>query len=206
MPRPRFGNLPAAKQQWIIECAAREFAAAGFENASLNRILEQAGISKGSAYYYFDSKADLFLTVIQVYLSEVGGTIEGLALEELTAENYWHRLGEEYQRQWLMAYERPWLMGAAKAAGKLSEEALSDEGLAAVFNQVKGWLGAVFGRGQELGVVRTDLPDELLFALVQAVDDTNDRWLLAHHAELRREEVAEIAGRAMDMLRRLLAP
>jgi AcrR family transcriptional regulator len=48
--------------------------------ASLNRILEQAGISKGSAYYYFDDKADVFLTVVQRYLLEIAESIEALNL------------------------------------------------------------------------------------------------------------------------------
>lgn len=206
MPRPRFRHLPADKQQWIVEQAAREFAAEGFEGASLNRILEQAGISKGSAYYYFDNKADLFLTVIQVYLAEVAGTMEELALAQLTAENYWQRLDAAYRQQWVAAYERPWLLGAAKAASRLSANALADEGLAAVFSQAMDWLRAIFRRGQELGVVRTDLPDDLLFALIQAVDDTNDRWLLAHQATLSQSEIEAAAGRAMDLLRRLLVP
>ena len=33
----------------------------GFENASLNRIIKKAGISKGAMYYYFDDKMDLYI-------------------------------------------------------------------------------------------------------------------------------------------------
>jgi hypothetical protein len=57
-----------------------------------------------------------------------------------------------------------------------------------------------------VGAVRSDLPDDLLFALIQAVDDANDRWLLHHRAELQREDMEKIADRAIDLLRRLLAP
>ena len=46
----------------VIACevAAREFGEHGFEGASLNHILAEAGVSKGAAYYYFEGKADLF--------------------------------------------------------------------------------------------------------------------------------------------------
>lgn len=206
MPRPRFNKLPRDKQEWIIEIAAKEFAAEGFEGASLNHILELAGLSKGSAYYYFDDKADVFLTVVQRYLAEVTDTIEGLALDQLDAENFWCRLAEVYQQQWAITYERPWLLGAVKAAGKLSKKALAHEALATVFHQVMDWLIAIFKRGQAVGAVRTDLPDDLLFALVQAVDDANDRWLLEHRAELQQQEMETIAARAIELLHRLLAP
>jgi hypothetical protein len=69
-----------------------------------------------------------------------------------------------------------------------------------------GWLIAIFKRGQVVGAVRADLPDDLLFALIQAVDDANDSWLLDHRTELQRKEMDDIAGRAIDLLHRLLAP
>ncbi len=206
MPRPRFSKLPEDKREWIIEIAAKEFAAEGFEGASLNHILEQAGISKGSAYYYFDDKADVFLTVVQRYLLEMANTIEALPLDQLDAENFWERLSVQYRQQWAYAYERPWLLGAVKAATKLSKKSLANEALISVFNQVMGWMIAIFKRGQEVGAVRTDLPDDLLFALIQAVDDVSDKWLLDHRSELKREDMDEAANRAMDLLRRLLGP
>jgi AcrR family transcriptional regulator len=206
MPRPRFNKLPEDKREWIIEVAAKEFAAEGFEGASLNHILEVAGISKGSAYYYFDDKADVFLTVVQRYLQEMAGTIEDLKLDTLNADNFWERVAEQFRQQWAYAYERPWLLGAVKAAAKLSKKALANEGLIAVFNEVMGWMLAIFKRGQTVGAVRTDLPDDLLFALIQAVDDVNDRWLIEHRSELQREHMDEVAERAIDLLRRLLAP
>ena len=46
--------------------ALDEFAAHGFHDASLNRIIEAAGISKGSMYYYFDGKEDLFAHVTRI--------------------------------------------------------------------------------------------------------------------------------------------
>ena len=64
MSRSRFENLEPDKQQRLIDSAAEEFAAKGYDAASLNRILELAGMSKSSLYYYFDDKADLFTTLV----------------------------------------------------------------------------------------------------------------------------------------------
>src|SRR5690349_11854569 len=66
MVRPRFVKLPQAQQHTILGAALNEFAAHGFHAASLNRVIDAAGISKGSIYYYFDSKEDLFAHVTRV--------------------------------------------------------------------------------------------------------------------------------------------
>jgi hypothetical protein len=34
-------------------------------------------------------------------------------------------------------------------------------------------------RGQEVGVIRTDIPGELIIAWLQALDGASDQWLLA---------------------------
>jgi hypothetical protein len=57
-----------------------------------------------------------------------------------------------------------------------------------------------------LGVVRDDLPEDLLLALVVAVDDAHDRWLYAQWAELSTADLEDAAIRASDTLRRLLRP
>ena len=63
----------------------------------------------------------------------------------------------------------------------------------------------ILKRGQELGVIRTDLPEELLFAWQQALDAASDHWLLAHWSELDRETIARISDQTVDGMRRALA-
>jgi AcrR family transcriptional regulator len=60
MPRPRFAKLPAVRQHALLEAAAQEFGARGYDDASINRILERAGVSKGAAYYYFDDTGEIW--------------------------------------------------------------------------------------------------------------------------------------------------
>ena len=69
MAHPRFSRLDPERQQAILDVAAEEFAEHGFDAASYNRIIERAGISKGSAYYYFEGKDDLYATVLETSLA-----------------------------------------------------------------------------------------------------------------------------------------
>jgi len=62
--KPTFDNLAEAKRERILKVAMNEFAVKGFSGASINVIAAKAAISVGSLYRYFDSKDDLFLTVV----------------------------------------------------------------------------------------------------------------------------------------------
>ena len=70
MPKQTFFNLPQEKRQTIIDVAIEEFAENGFENASINRMVANSGISKGSFYQYFADKLDLFKHLIDLLAQE----------------------------------------------------------------------------------------------------------------------------------------
>lgn len=205
MPRPRFEKLSLEKRERILEAAAQEFATYGYAQASLNHILETAEISKGAAYYYFDDKADLYLTAVRHFSLAVLETIH-LDLSELTAENFWTTITEVYRQQFAAFADRPWILGLLKTSGLNVDAMVADEQLAAMLQEVGQMMATFLQQGQALGVVRTDLPDELLVALVTAVDDTHDRWLFSRTEALSAAELTNAAGQIGDLLRRLLTP
>lgn len=63
MPTETFHHLSEEKQQTILNAAKREFASVPFHEASINKIIKEAGISRGSFYMYFKDKEDLYLTI-----------------------------------------------------------------------------------------------------------------------------------------------
>jgi hypothetical protein len=109
-----------------------------------------------------------------------------------------------YRYQFTHYYERPWVFGIAKSGGPASMETLAEGPMAAVWESAQSLLIQLVQRGRELGVMRDDLPDELLQALVIAVDVAHDRWLFAHWTEMSPTDIDVAALRIADMLRRLL--
>lgn len=205
MPRPRFDKLSAEKRERILEAAAKAFAANGYEGASLNQILADANISKGAAYYYFDDKADLFATTILHYSQEL--MADSLTdLTAFTAVTFWDELTAVYRHQFISFAERPWVFGVVKAGGSLSAEMVTEGPLAELWEQAQFLLVQLLQRGRELGVIRDDLPEELLMSLVAAVDDAHDRWLFDHWSALSTTDLEQAATRIGDILRRLLSP
>ncbi len=60
LPKQTFRNLPAERQRRFLAAALAEFAAHGYRRASLNRLVQELGIAKGSIYRYFANKEALF--------------------------------------------------------------------------------------------------------------------------------------------------
>ncbi|MBY0148122.1 TetR/AcrR family transcriptional regulator [Neobacillus niacini] len=56
----KFLSLDLEKQDRIINAAIKEFAQKGYDSASTNEIVKEAGISKGLLFHYFQSKKQLF--------------------------------------------------------------------------------------------------------------------------------------------------
>ena len=54
----------------IINSAIKEFSTKGYDNASINTIIEDSKTSKGTFYHYFKSKEDLFFYIIDYIINE----------------------------------------------------------------------------------------------------------------------------------------
>lgn len=60
----KFYSLKLEKQERIINAALKEFAKNGYDRASTNEIVKEAGISKGSLFNYFNNKKELYLFLL----------------------------------------------------------------------------------------------------------------------------------------------
>jgi|GEM_PF-144941 len=65
----------AEKRRIIIEAASRIIAQKGIDKTSLSDIAAEAGISKGSLYYYYASKDDLIFDITETHINEISGNL-----------------------------------------------------------------------------------------------------------------------------------
>ncbi len=205
MPLPRFEKLEPEKRARLLETAAEEFAARGYEKASLNQILERAGISKGAAYYYFSDKADLIATVVQHFWLHVTGDLDAV-VAQLTAEGFWRKITELYVHPFADLEQRPWLLGFGRAVWELPRELLTSGPLKAVFDTATQWVRTLVHRGQELGTIRDDLPEDLLIELVMTLDSLHDRWLGARWPDMTPVERERFTRTFVSLLQRMVEP
>lgn len=71
MPSERFYKLPIQKRARIKNAVVNEFCTVPIEHVSLQKVAENAGISRGSLYTYFENKQDALVYV----LSETQGIL-----------------------------------------------------------------------------------------------------------------------------------
>lgn len=205
MARPRFANLDLDTRHRILETAAEEFAARGFGGVSLNQLIDRLGMSKGSFYYYFDDKADLFTTVANLAWAIVL-PVEHLDLESFDAENYWSSLEALMQEARSRVRANPWLVGFTRLMYDPPEVAGVRESLAEKFAEARQWQAELIRKGQALGTVRDDLPVALLQALLVGADEAGDRWFVNNWDDLGEEEVERLFEEVFAIFRRMLEP
>jgi AcrR family transcriptional regulator len=72
----QFAKLPASDQKKIIKVCIEEFGDKGYLRASTNTIVKNAGIPKGTLFYFFGNKKKLFLYLIDHAVNQYIGFIE----------------------------------------------------------------------------------------------------------------------------------
>ena len=60
-----FERIDEERKNKILEVGIKEFSSKGYENANINVIAKNAGISVGLMYKYFSTKEDLFVTCLK---------------------------------------------------------------------------------------------------------------------------------------------
>ena len=74
----RFHNLPEEKKERILSVASDEFSRKGYAGASINSIVSQLGIAKGSLFQYFGTKDGLFRFVFSRALQRVKNNLRNV--------------------------------------------------------------------------------------------------------------------------------
>jgi AcrR family transcriptional regulator len=203
--RSRFHKLAPAQRDAILRAALDEFAAHGFSGASLNRIIDEAGISKGSMYYYFDDKEALYAHVAR---AELGRLFESAGPFPIPAardpDAFWSTLEDYYRRIMtafaaspkLAALARDWLL--ASASPTLLQAQKEMEGA------LIPWFEQALAAGQRVRAVRKDVPARLLIAVVFGMGQAMDTWLLTQDLDVAK--VRKLVRIFIGMIRRTLAP
>lgn len=79
MIKQTFYNLSEEKRERIINAIKKEFASLPSEKVSINSIVKEAQISRGSFYQYFDDKVDL----VEIVIKEVMDGVSSIFLQSL---------------------------------------------------------------------------------------------------------------------------
>lgn len=205
MPRARFAKLEPAKQRRILDVAAEHFATHGYSGASYNRIIEASGSSKGAMYYYFEDKADLYATVLVDSLARFQRLMADVP-DFSDAEGFWRavrhatRAGARHYR------DDPHAAALVRGLAADLKRGDAPGRVAEVRQLLTAFLADFIARGQRVGALRDDLPEELMLSIALGLSEAIDFWMAGQLPELDDAELERLIPRLSDLYRRLGQP
>lgn len=150
-PEPRLRDADRS-QQAILDAAREEFALLGLAGARVDSIAERAGLNKRLIYYYFSSKDDLFLAVLEGAYANIREAEKELHLLDLQPAEAVRRLMEF---TWNYYLEHPEFITLLNSANLHQARHLEKSKRVREMNSpVIQTLGDILERGRKEGVFR----------------------------------------------------
>jgi AcrR family transcriptional regulator len=165
-----FRHLPPDKQERVLDAALAEFADQGYQAASLNRVVAQAGIAKGSLYQYFPNKEGIFHYIFQYALKLVRHTLTTVK-DETLEENFFVRLEKSLLAGVRFLREHPRIFSLYLKIQLDKNVPFREEFLAAVRRHATEYFASLVRRAQARGELRPGVPKAAALFLLDAVFD-----------------------------------
>ena len=83
-PRP---DVSEERKKQILDAASNVFARSGFDEARMDDIAEESGLSKGSLYWYFKNKDAIIQTIMENMLNREISKVREMASEDISAKD-----------------------------------------------------------------------------------------------------------------------
>ncbi len=180
----------------IIQTALYLFKEKGYENTTVNNIIDAAGISKGGFYHHYSSKEELLEDLAQIFLAKIAKIIDDIASrEDLSAlektNEYLEQVNSLKQEKSteVMAFLAEMYAGGKN---KQLENLIFDYGQKMVAPIMK----SIIVQGIEEGEFKTDYPEEAAEMFV--------RLFILHQREVSQSYVELVNAKNHEELQDIL--
>lgn len=143
--------LKKERKNTLLRCAKEIFSEKGYHQASISDIIQRAGVARGTFYLYFQSKRDVFNTILDELVRSLGGIMKRIDLNSSTPPL--EQLRNILRQIFTLALEDPHMprILLTRAVG-LDKE--FDRKLHEFYGAVQGKVESALQHGIELGLVR----------------------------------------------------
>ena len=154
-------------REQILSAAAKEFAESGLGGARVDRIAAQAGVNVRMLYYYFSSKDDLFLAVLERAYEVLREAEKGLNLDEAEPIDAVRRLIEF---TWRFELSHPEFITLLNSENLHQGRHLArSASIAKLHSPLLEMIGRLLERGGKAGVFRRDVDPMRFYILVASL-------------------------------------
>lgn len=78
-PVPRVTKAPEERRDELLDVALRLCASVGYESLSVDQVTREAGVAKGTFYYYFPTKTDMLIALVDRFVGELFTDLDATA-------------------------------------------------------------------------------------------------------------------------------
>ncbi len=171
----------------IVRAAERVFGQLGYHVASISEVIDEAGISRGTFYLYFDGKSALFLELIERF---VGLVTSALQVVDPAGPDPARRILENVQRVVDVAFDHPELTRVVLRESRgLNPEI--DEKLDRLYGFLHEMVEGALINGARTGITRSVHAPVVAAALIGAFKEVFLSNLAPQGTAPSRESLAE---------------
>lgn len=171
-----------AKRTELLKAAISVIAREGYVGASLRKVAQQADCTTGAVTYYFSSKEAMLVAVAESLFDEWDTLNENQDQVDL-------RVMIQQWFDWTNSDDpAPWL-ALFQLLAHIRDEPAFQGVLGRRYARYRAAFAAILARGQGQGVVRSDIPADLLADQLTAMCDG---WMIAFPVEPEKYNVARI--------------
>ena len=165
-PDPR-GRDAERSQAEILAAACDEFADYGLAGARMDRIAERADVNKRLIYYYFGSKDDLFLAVLERTYADIRSAEQRLHLDEVEPIDAIRQL---IAFTWRYHMEHPEFITLLNSENLHKAEHLKrSDRIQEMNSPLVQLLGGILERGRIAGLFRADIDPVQLYISIASL-------------------------------------
>lgn len=169
MPKKTFFNLEEKKKESIMRSAVNEFSERGFEKANVGNIAENANVSKGSIYQYFNNKKELFFFSVKWSTDFIGKKYGNHFISDNKDINIFDLFYKNSKSLWVQMREERKLIIFVQDVFLGKYRNLTDESMSYMMDILNEYTLKLIQNGKKNGSIRKDIDDNMLSIFITAV-------------------------------------
>jgi AcrR family transcriptional regulator len=182
--------------QALFVAALEEFISAGYEQASLNAILDAARMSKGQFYYHFKNKEDLYLALIEIMIDKKKEFLTKVMQPEDLQGDIFSIFKVQIRYSMLFAREHPEINRFAESFVKERGNPIYTKAIKVYNFEENKVINKLVEAAYQRGEFREDLPNSFIHKIIA--------FLFTHFAELLDFYAVEAVEENMQYLIELM--
>ncbi len=184
----------AVRRNEILDVAQRLIATTGYEQMTIQDILDNLRISKGAFYHYFSSKQELLEAIIERMLDQTEKILEPITNDPaLSAREKFERFFASIAN--LKYAQRPFVMALLRVWYQDDNALMRSKLRMTMIRRVPPLLAPIIRQGIQEGVMTASYPDqasEVVYQLIYALSENIGLLMLKYQPE--HDDVQTFAG------------